>query len=111
MRLLWGDGDPENNGGECSLRGFRLDRSVEGRQEEIMKVRVIGRLVEVFSCDCPDCESEQEHIGRERKIDQVVEVENKFNAEHKIETDLFETDVDFNEWESYHWEEIKVKVL
>ena len=75
-----------------------------------MKVRVKGKVVEQFSCECPDC-NDQEHDGDHIDVDMKLTVDRKLDAEHEAEEKLFQTFEKFNNWESYYWETIEITIL
>ena len=75
-----------------------------------VRVRVQGKIVEQFTCDCPDCGT-QEHTGDHVDIDMDLTVKSKYHAEHAAEEDLLVTFPQMGDWESYEWEKIKVTVL
>ena len=82
---------------------------MEGRIMSV-RVRVQGKIVEQFTCDCPHCKT-QEHDGDYIDVDMVLEVDHRHGGEHEAEAKLFDTFVKFNDWESFYWETIEVTVL
>ena len=75
-----------------------------------MKVRVQGKVIERFSCECPKCNTQQ-HDGDHIDVDMELEVDHKHGGEHEAEEKLFDTFENFNNWESYYWETIEITVL